>query len=285
MPELKIIQNDCLAAFSTPRVLSTKVLGAIFGQGPQIRKEIIEYEVKSGDTFKSIASDFDISLDTLLLSNDLLASAKAKVGQKLIILPVTGLVYIVKSGDTLDAIAKLYKADTDEIVEVNELSDASDVYIGDILVVPNGIMPKKAPSYGQTYLASSYFKFPVEGKITQTLHWYNAVDIANKCGTPVFASAPGVVLKAKEGWNAGGGNIVTILHEKGVVSYYGHLGTILVKAGDTVGLGDRIGLMGGQPGTPGAGISTGCHLHFTVIGAKNPFAGLSLGYQMKYVQN
>ena len=33
-----------------------------------------------------------------------------------------------------------------------------------------------------------------------------------------------------------------------------------------------VATMGGQPGTPGAGKSTGCHLHFEVIGARNPFA-------------
>jgi len=284
-PELKIIQNDCLAAFSTPRVLSPKVLGAIFGQGPQIRKEVVEYEIKAGDTFKSIAASYDISLDTLLLANDLTKSSKVKVGQKLIILPVTGLVHIVKSGDTLTAIAKLYKANVDEVVETNDLSDELDVYVGDILVVPNGTMPKKAPVYAQAYLPDSYFSFPVQGRITQTLHWYNGVDIANECGTPVYASARGVVLKAKLDTITGGGNVITIRHDNGVVSWYGHLETMLVKVGDVVGPGDRIGSVGGKPGMAGAGISTGCHLHFTIIGAKNPFAKLPFGYQMKYVSS
>ncbi|MBU2539729.1 peptidoglycan DD-metalloendopeptidase family protein [Patescibacteria group bacterium] len=282
-PELKIIQSDCLAALTSPRVLSTKVLGAIFGQGPQIRKEIIEYAVQSGDTFQSIAKNFDISLDTLLTSNSFTKSSKIKAGQKLIILPVTGLVHIVRAGDTLSEVAKLYKAQADEIIETNELTDESDVYIGDILVIPNGVAPKKAPVYSETQLANSYFKFPVEGRITQGLHWYNAVDIGNKCGTPIFAAAAGTVLKAKYGWNSGGGNVVTIMHKNGVVSYYGHLQIISVKVGDSVDLGDRVGLMGGGKGMDGAGISTGCHLHFDVIGAKNPFGKLPLGYKMQYV--
>ena len=283
-PELKIIQNDSLAAVATPRVLSTKVLGAIFGQGPQIRKEIIEYEVQPNDTFNSIAQNFDISLDTLLLANDLTKSSKIKTGQKLIILPVSGLVHIVKSGDTLSEIAKTYKANVDDIIEINELSDENDIYIADILVIPNGVMPKKAPSYGEVYLADSYFKFPVQGRITQTLHWYNGVDIGASCGTPVFAAAPGAVLKAKYGWNAGGGNIVTISHGSGVVSYYGHLQSIKVNSGESITVGQLIGWVGGQPGMAGAGISSGCHLHFTVIGAKNPFGKLPFGYQMKFQQ-
>lgn len=283
-PELKIIEGDSLAAIASPRVLSLKVLGAIFGQEEQPRKEIIEYTVQSGDTLKSIAQNFGISLNTLLWANDLTSSSKIKTGQKLIILPVSGVIHFVKSGDTLSAIAKTYKAQTDEIIEMNEIADESDIYIGDILVIPNGVMPKKISEPIQTYLADNYFIIPVEGRITQALHWYNAVDIGNKCGTPVFAAAAGTVLKAKYGWNGGGGNVVTIMHKDGVVSYYGHLLNIFVKPGDIVDVGQKIGLVGGQPGTSGAGISTGCHLHFTVIGAKNPFRNMHYGDLMKYAQ-
>ena len=53
---------------------------------------------------------------------------------------------------------------------------------------------------------------------------------------------------------------------------YGHIAASFVNPGDQVSQGRIIALMGGQPGTPGAGLSTGCHLHFGVSGAKNPFA-------------
>jgi len=283
-PELKIIQGDSLVALTCPRSLSPKVLGALFGQGEQLRKEIIEYTVQPNDTLKSIAAKFDISLDTLLWANNLTKTSKIKTGQNLIILPVSGVVHIAKSGDTLSSIAKTYKANVDDIIEANELADESDVYIGDILVIPNGVMPKKAPVYGETYLADSFFKFPVQGRITQGLHWYNAVDIGAPCGTPVFAAAAGTILKAKYGWNSGIGNMVTISHGNGVVSYYGHLEVIKVNLGEQVSVGQIIGFVGGGKGMEGAGNSTGCHLHFTVIGAKNPLRNLPFGYQIKYVQ-
>ena len=73
-------------------------------------------------------------------------------------------------------------------------------------------------------------------------------------------------MKTKYGWNAGAGNNVSILHPNGVVTVYYHLQTILVKPGQEVLPGDQIGTMGKT------GITTGCHLHFGVIGAKNPFA-------------
>jgi murein DD-endopeptidase MepM/ murein hydrolase activator NlpD len=140
-------------------------------------------------------------------------------------------------------------------------------------------MPKKAPPLIniQAPLADNFFIFPTQGRITQGLHFYNAVDTANKCGTSIYAAASGKVQRVKYGYNFGGGNQVTILHSGGIVTYYGHLMTIFVKPGDAVNVGDRIALMGGQPGMAGAGHSTGCHLHFQVMGAKNPLAKYSVG--------
>jgi len=46
----------------------------------------------------------------------------------------------------------------------------------------------------------------------------------------------------------------------------------LVSSGQEVSQGEMIALIGGKPGTPGAGLSTGCHVHFGVRGSRNPFA-------------
>jgi len=128
-------------------------------------------------------------------------------------------------------------------------------------------------------LASSYFICPHSAcRISQYLHWYNAIDFGGKCGDPIIAAAAGTVLKVQltsstSRWVFGGaGNHLTILHPNGVVTMYGHLSASLVKPEDVVSQGQMIALMGGQPGTPGAGLSTGCHVHFGVTGARNPFA-------------
>lgn len=284
-PDLKIIQENTLYGVSTPRVVSGKVLGDVFGSSNQNKKDIIEYVVQAGDTLNSIANTHKISVNTLLWANDLTASSRIKIGQSLVILPVDGVLHVTKEGETLSTIASKYKAVSGDVVAFNNLINQDDIYIGDILVVPGGILPKKsAPilNNNQAPLANNFFIFPVEGKISQGLHYYNAIDVANKCGTPVYAAAAGVVQRARYGWNFGGGNNVTILHSNGVVTYYGHLQTILVKPGDKVYVGQNIGLVGGQPGTPGAGISTGCHLHFQVVGAKNPLSNYSLGANISY---
>ena len=61
----------------------------------------------------------------------------------------------------------------------------------------------------------------------------------------------------------------------------GGLSTIL-KPGDKVYTGQNIALMGGQPGMAGAGNSTGCHLHFEVVGAKNPLSVYVKGATISY---
>lgn len=89
----------------------------------------------------------------------------------------------------------------------------------------------------------------------QQLH--KGIDIANRQGTPIVASAMGKVGFA--GYDAGGlGNLVVIEHGYGFVSRHGHLSKVLVKKGQEVKRGDLIGLMGST------GYSTGSHLHYEV---------------------
>jgi len=277
-PDLKIMQDNTLCGVATPCVVSGKVLGDTFGSN-QNKKEVIDYTVQAGDTLQSIADSYKISVNTLLWANSLSASSTIKVGQSLAILPVDGVLHVVKSGDTISTIAQKYKAVSGDIVSYNGLLNQDDIYIGDILIVPGGTMPKSSSSVAnQIPLASNYFIFPTEGIVTQGPHYYNAIDVANKCGTPIYAAASGVVQRAvyNNAWNLGMGNYVTILHPNGTVTYYGHFSTVFVKPGDKVNTGDRIGLMG-QTGN-----ATGCHIHFEVIGAANPLAKYPVGSKISY---
>jgi murein DD-endopeptidase MepM/ murein hydrolase activator NlpD len=108
---------------------------------------------------------------------------------------------------------------------------------------------------------------PIVGGVrTQGIHGYNAVDLANKIGTPVMAAADGTVTVAKMGgWNSGYGNYVVISHANGTQTLYAHAESLNVTMGQTVSQGDVIAYIGIT------GKTTGPHVHFEVRGAKNPF--------------
>ncbi len=282
-PDLSLVQKNSLAAVSPPIMVTPQVLGALVEASDYewAQNEITEYLVQPGDTLSSISEKFNISLNTLLWANSLTKSTLLSLGQKLVILPTSGVVYHVKNGDTLNSIATTYKSTADKIITFNNLSAEGDIYTGDILIVPDGVMPPAVVYAPQLVpLASSYFICPIASpcRVTQGLHFYNAIDFSHgKCGEPIYAAAAGQVIKVKltssvSKWAFGGaGNTIAIQHPNGVVTSYGHVQTSFVDTGDYVSQGQVIALVGGAYGMAGSGNSTGCHVHFGVSGASNPF--------------
>jgi murein DD-endopeptidase MepM/ murein hydrolase activator NlpD len=82
------------------------------------------------------------------------------------------------------------------------------------------------------------------------------IDFAAKAGAPIYAAADGIVKLAKH--HGGYGNCVYIDHIYGFETRYGHMQKILVRRGQRVKRGDKIGLVGET------GIATAPHLHFEV---------------------
>ncbi|MBE9226420.1 peptidoglycan DD-metalloendopeptidase family protein [Phormidium sp. LEGE 05292] len=120
------------------------------------------------------------------------------------------------------------------------------------------------------------YMWPARGTLTSGYGWrwgrmHRGIDIAAPTGTPIFASAPGVVVYAR--WNSGGyGNLVQIRHPDGSLTRYAHNSRIFVQEGQIVEQGQNIAAMGTT------GRSTGPHCHFEVHpegqGAVNPIAFL-----------
>lgn len=81
-------------------------------------------------------------------------------------------------------------------------------------------------------------------------------DFAGPVGTPIYATADGVVVHA--GWQSGYGRLIKIQHEFGIETRYAHLNAIRVEVGQRVSRGDLIGDMGNS------GNSTGPHLHYEI---------------------
>ena len=106
--------------------------------------------------------------------------------------------------------------------------------------------------------------WPARGEVSSPfgLRWngsdfHPGIDIANDFGTPIVATADGIVTDA--GWNAGGyGNKVDIDHGNGIMTRYGHAQSIVVRPGQQVRRGQIIAYMGST------GFSTGPHVHYEV---------------------
>lgn len=266
-PELMFVAHNTLWAATPPLSVTPQVLGAIVGQlEADIRPEVARYIVEEKDTTTSVAEHFGVSQSTILWANDLTKSSVLKPGQELVILPTTGALHLVRPNDTLSEIAAWYQAQAKKIVSFNALESPSAIFAGDLLIIPNGIQPSVLPQGRLTPLANSYFIYPVPSphRITQGLHAFNAVDFSNGvCGESVYAAAGGTVQRT--GYTSLGGNYVRIIHPNGVVTYYGHLSAILTTPGKKVYQGQLVGYTGRT------GYATGCHVHFGVRGAANPF--------------
>ena len=112
------------------------------------------------------------------------------------------------------------------------------------------------------------FIMPMEGKVTSGFGYrthpmgggrkfHNGIDIAAPHGTSIKAAAAGKVIFAGTKWSLG--NMVTIQHTSGYKTFYSHMSKILVKKGERVKQGQVIGREGSS------GISTGPHLHFSIL--------------------
>jgi murein DD-endopeptidase MepM/ murein hydrolase activator NlpD len=128
----------------------------------------------------------------------------------------------------------------------------------------NGILEKMdRMNLYRIALQKTPFALPVKSAFRYTSgfgpRWgrmHNGTDFAAGYGTPIFATADGVVVHA--GWGSGYGQLVKIQHEFGIETRYAHMSKIRVNVGDRVSRGDRIGDMGSS------GRSTGTHLHYEV---------------------
>lgn len=96
-----------------------------------------------------------------------------------------------------------------------------------------------------------------ESPFTGLREFHKGLDIANRIGTPVIATADGIVSFVGNKGNFG--KAVKINHGHGMVTLYGHLSKVLKKQGDAVKRGDTVALMGNS------GRSTGPHLHYEVF--------------------
>ena len=124
----------------------------------------------------------------------------------------------------------------------------------------------KAPP-NETLAGPGQFVWPVNGPVISGfgMRWHpvlggyrmhTGIDIAVPYGTPIVASADGVVLFT--GWYGGYGETVIIDHGSSITTLYAHCSAILVTQGQAVERGQAIARVGAT------GIATGPHVHFEI---------------------
>lgn len=236
------------------------------------RDGLLVYRIQEGDNLSKIASYFGISLNTILWANKDLRANLIKPGQEIVILPISGVLHQVQEGETLTSIAGLYGVPPEKISKANNISNPNALVLGSRIVVPDA-KPRRAITSSLTNLPNlnSYFALPTKGWNWGQLHANNAVDIANACGTPIYAAAEGLVIKAggPTQWNDGYGGFIALEHPNGTETLYAHTEKNFVSVGDYINQRELIAEIGRSGNTHGP---TGCHLHFEVKGAKNPLA-------------
>lgn len=243
------------------------------------------HTVAGGESLSVIAEQYGISVATIMWENKLANANTLRVGQKLIIPPVSGISYKVASGDTLEKIAKKYNVTKEAIIAQNGLTEEGLVK-GQALFLPGAkpIVPVDTIAAGSrarsvsargtrsyssvsstdaTPAVGKVFIYPTTGSITQFFHaGHYAIDIADNSRPAVWAAANGTVEKASSGtWGGGYGNHIIIDHGDGIKTLYAHLDSLNVYEGQQVTQGDVIGIMGNTGRVRGI---TGIHLHFEV---------------------
>ncbi|MFM7349777.1 MAG: M23 family metallopeptidase [Erythrobacter sp.] len=130
--------------------------------------------------------------------------------------------------------------------------DATTAYSSPIRQ-PGISVPSRMPLEGATLTSNFGMRVhPVLGGRRQ----HTGIDLAAPTGTPVYATADGIVSRAD--WFGGYGLYISLEHGASMQTRYGHLSRLAVASGDAVKKGDLIGYVGST------GRSTGPHLHYEV---------------------
>ena len=235
-----------------------------------------DYQVKEGDTLSEISKQYKIDVGTLISYNNIEDVRRIWVGANLKIPDIDGLPYMVKNGDSLESIAKKHGIPLNNILDANNL-DSEIISTGDQLFIPGA----KISEYDYKKATGTLFLYPTTGRLsspygyridpfTGVRRMHYGIDIANRTGTNVRSTMSGTVVVIAD-QPLGYGKYIVIRHDRGFQSLYGHLDTILVRKGQRVSQGQKIGRMGNS------GRSTGTHLHFSLYKNNAPVNPLN-GY-------
>lgn len=147
--------------------------------------------------------------------------------------------------DRLDQMLYTQIKSFDYLASMADSNKARAAHTPAIQPVPEKFLRTMASGYGVR-------RDPVYG----TMKFHEGMDFSAPVGTPVYATADGVVKSSS--WQSAYGNMVEIDHGFNYLTRYAHLSKLIARPGQHVKRGDLIGLVGNT------GKSTGPHLHYEV---------------------
>ena len=247
--------------------------------------------VRSGDSLYDLAARYQVTPQSIIQENNLVAPFALRVGQSLKINPPR--THIVRFGDSINLISQRYAVSPYQLAQLNNLNAPFELIVGQSLQLPmsldfsvldSGVPDGASPAVDVSIplqpsqprkkfvapkLKASGFSWPVRGEIiiefgpsARGVH-NDGVNIAASIGTPVTVSATGTVAfvgdKIKNF-----GKLVLVKHEGGIITAYAHLDSISVQEGDVLAAGDQIGNVGstGRVDRP--------QLHFEIRKSRQP---------------
>lgn len=267
-------------------------LGYIAEKLNETKEGEVTYTVTAGDSYYSIAADYDMSMEELMKLNEGYDPKILRVGDVLTISNAVPYLTVV------NVERQRYVQDVPYPVEY---TDDASMYQGEYKVTSPGVYGKADITANVTYIngteterqivasatlsqpvteyqirgtkerpswfPTGSFGWPCSGVITSYFGprntgirgastYHEAIDIANSYGTPIYASDGGTVIYA--GWMGGYGYLVKIDHGNGYVTYYGHNSSLLVSVGEHVHKGQQVARMGST------GVSSGNHCDFRI---------------------
>lgn len=231
LPEATAVKNQAetataelaVAQTSDSLVAKPQVVATAF----KSNKDIQQYVTKTGDTVTSIASQFNVTSDSVRWSNNLTGDTVTP-GQALYIPPVNGIVYVVQSSDTPASLASKYSTSQDKIIAYND-AEISGLYTGERIIIPDGqkqaVVAAASYSYASTFPWGSgpvygyngydygYCTWYVASRIAVPSNWGNAASWAYYAALSGWkvSSVPSIGAIAQTPYAAGGEGHVAIV--------------------------------------------------------------------------
>jgi murein DD-endopeptidase MepM/ murein hydrolase activator NlpD len=221
--------------------------------------KLMELQARLDETQRNLAQLDDLRIQ-LTKTNGMNLASNPSFGNNVIDLgnaqggplsPTNAVIHLGNQGEQYGA--RLDRTVQDSIVLSNRVQEAQrsltqswDVASSIPTASPLPLMPQASSGLG-------YRLDPM----TQQTAWHEGTDFPAAYGTPILATAEGVVIRAA--WDQEYGYVVDLQHKNGVVTRYAHAQELLVKQGDYVKQSQVIAKVGST------GRSTGPHLHYEVI--------------------